>query len=75
MVGKRRSEARQQGMLDTEETPRQAGAIIHVENKFHGLTAYTVCPPNDNPAAGGTAGPTRENTMISKSPSGYEAEF
>ena len=46
----------QQGMLDTEKAPRQARAIIHVENNCHGGIKYRALSANYNPAAGGTAG-------------------
>ncbi len=56
MRGELRSEAGQHRVLDAEEPPRQARAIIHVEYELHGARNYTRPATNDNPAAGGTAG-------------------
>jgi len=60
MTGKQPSEAREHGVLHTEKPPRQARAIIHVENNFHGPTKYRALPKDYNPAAGRQRGRTRE---------------
>ena len=56
-MGELPSKSGQHRVLNTEKPPRQARAIIHVENNFHGLSKYRAFPTNDNPAAAGTAGP------------------